>query len=89
MKEVWVLVERMLDYNITYDDILCGFENSLFANYVLNITAFAIYKDWLLYSLKNEKRSKKISTLYFEHELNLRLEIYKKAGLVYQNNSIA
>ena len=36
VKEVWVLVERMLDCKITYDDILCGFENNLIANYVSN-----------------------------------------------------
>ena len=84
VKEVWVLVERMLDCKITYDDILCGFENNLIANYVSNIAAFTIYKDWLLYSLKGEKRSNRVSKLFFEHEPNLRLKIYEQAGLVYQ-----
>ena len=49
VKEVWVLVERMLDCKITYDDILCGFENN--QKYVSAIAAFAIYKDWLLTSI--------------------------------------
>ena len=31
-----------------------------------------------------EKSRFRISTLYFEHELNLRLKIYEQAGLVYQ-----
>ena len=56
VKEVQVLVERMLDCKIPYDDILCGFENNLIANYVSNIVAFTIYKNWLLYSLKSEKK---------------------------------
>ena len=43
VKEVWELVERMLDCKVTYDDILCVFENNLFANNVSNIAAFVIY----------------------------------------------
>ena len=66
-----------------------GFQNNIFANYVPRIAALAMYNDWQLHLLKSEERRNKISRLYFEHELNFRLEIYEKAGLVYQDNSIA
>ena len=51
VKKIWKLVEKMLDCKIANEDILCGFENNLFANYISNISAFVIYKYWLLYCI--------------------------------------
>ena len=82
VKKIWELVENMQDCKIAYEDI-GGFENNQLANYVSNISAFVTYKDWLLHSLRSEKRKNKISRLYFEYHLNPRLEIYEKAGLTY------
>ena len=84
IKRLWELVEEIINCKITYYEVICGFDKNLFANYITNITAFVIYKDWLLHSLQNEKRNPQINLAYFEHEISLRLEIYDKAKLRYQ-----
>ena len=88
VKQLWQKVEGMTQCNITYHEVICGFGENLFANYVTNITAYIVYKDWLIHSLENKKRIPQINLTYFEHELCLRLDIYDKAKLRYQNRSI-
>ena len=47
---------------------------------ITTIMSFFIYKEWLLLSLKDKKRSPVIALSYFKNELNLRIQIYEKCG---------
>ena len=40
---LWELVEGMIQCKITYNEVICGFDENLFANYITNITAFIVY----------------------------------------------
>ena len=77
-------MEGIIDCKITYNEVICGFDENVVANYFIGITTFVIFKDWLLHSLQNEKRNPQINLTYFEHEISLRLESYDKAKLRYQ-----
>ena len=66
VKQLWQKVEGMTQCNITYHEVICGFGENLFANYVANITAYIVYKDWLIHSLENKKRIPQINLTYLK-----------------------
>ena len=85
VKPLWKIIESILHCNITYSNILCGFNNnnSQFCNYLSSISAFVIYKEWLLLSLVGKGRQPVCNIALFEQEISFRLDIYDKARLKY------
>ena len=85
VKTLWETIEEILNCDITYQDVFCGFHegNTLFANYLCSICSFIIYKEWLICSLKQQSRKAVCNLSYFKNELCFRLEIYSKAGIRY------
>ena len=82
VKPLWKVIESVLDRNITFSHILCGFK-CLYSNYLSSVCAFTIYKEWLLHSLENKNRPNTCNLDFFLNEISFRFEIYKKANLKY------
>ena len=81
-KPVWGVIESIIEKDITYMDVLCGLcgvGNGL-KNYI-NLCAFIIFKEWLIFSLKNQQRPNICNLSYFENEICFRFELYHKANL--------
>ena len=55
VKPLWVIVEKMCDFEITFDIIL-GIEECYSQDRILTLISFLIYKEWLLLSLVIKKR---------------------------------
>ena len=49
---------------------------------------FFIYKDWLVCSLDNKKRSVDCNLELFKCELKLRMDIYEKCNMIVHVNQI-
>lgn len=80
---IWNKVNIALGWTVEQYNIICGStsENYKLDNIVITAISFFIYKEWLISSLENRKRSALLSTAYLKHELNLRIEIYKKCNM--------
>ena len=76
VKPLWEIVEKMCDFEITFDKIL-GIEECYSQNRILTLISFLIYKEWLLLSLDNKKRHGNIKFDIYKNELELRLKIYE------------
>ena len=76
--------------NITQDSIMCGCMdgNCYGNNIVITLVCFFIYKDWLVRSLDNKKRSVDFNLELFKCELKLRMDIYKKCNMIVHVNQI-
>ena len=85
VKPLWEVMESILGVTIEYSDIICGFhqDKCIFANYLSNICAYTIYKDYLIHSFDKERRPVQCNLHYFENEIIFRLDIYSKIGLKY------
>ena len=76
VKPLWEIVEKMCDFEITFDKIL-GIEECYSQDRILTLISFLIYKEWLLLSLDNKKRHGNIKFDIYKNELELRLKIYE------------
>ena len=77
VKPLWHIVNVVYGTNVNFKQIL-GLDEMFDHNAVTTIICFVIYKEWLLLSLDNKKRSPVIALAYFKNELNIRIEIYER-----------
>jgi hypothetical protein len=77
----WNLVNTVFNIQITYEQIL-GLDRLFVKNEITTLVSFLIYKEWLLMSLENKKRSLPFCTHNFKYELKLRFDIYKQCNTI-------
>ena len=77
VKPLWNLLENVYNVKISFKSIL-GIDKPFEYNSLVTIIAFLIYKEWLILSLENKKRSNDIMFAFFKEELSIRLRIYEK-----------
>ena len=90
VERLWRSVGEALGMNITQDSIICGCMDGNFYsnNTVITLICFLIYKDWLIRSLDNKKRSVDFNRELFKCELKLRMAIYEKCNMILHVNQI-
>ena len=64
LKKLWDLVEEIINCKISYNEVVGGFKDNLFANYMTNMASFIVYKDWLQHSLPQKKISTNQPSLF-------------------------
>lgn len=75
--------------NITFGNIVYGFrKNDNQMNVIVTLLGFLLYKDWLIHSIENKKRSLIFPEYFFIHELQLREKIYNVHGLLININPL-
>ena len=59
VKPLWSIIETKLGRDISYVDIICGIHENekSFLNHLITLVSYLIYKEWMLASLKNNKRN--------------------------------
>ena len=77
---LWKCVSEALEMDIVKDNIICGCFDGDFRsnNIIITIICFLIYKDWLLNSIENRKRTTVFNMELLKSELQLRMKIYEK-----------
>ena len=56
VKPLWEVVEKICDFEITFDEILRTEECHSWDR-ILTLTSFLAYNEWLLFSLADKKRN--------------------------------
>ena len=87
VKPLWNMIERVCDFHISFNKIL-GIDECNKQDRVLTLISFLIYKEWLLLSLENKKRSNSINFAFYREELMLRYKIYERCT-IYDPTDIA
>jgi hypothetical protein len=77
VQPLWNKLNEMYTINITFP-VLLGCDRFFQFHSLCSLIAFIIYKEWLLLSLQNKRRSFPLSLDYFKSELQLRATIYRK-----------
>ena len=69
---------------------MCGCTDGNFYgnNIVIALVCFCMYKDWLVCSLDNKKRSVDFNLELFKCELKLRTDIFEKCNMIVHVNQI-
>ena len=90
VERLWTSVGEALGMNITQDSVMCGcMVGNLYGNtIVITLICLLIYKDWLVRSLDNKKRSVDFSLEFFKCELKLRMDTYEKCNMILHVNQI-
>ena len=73
-RPLWHIINSLFNINISFKQIL-GLDKSFRYNNLTSIVSFLIYKEWLVLSLKNEKRQNRLCIDFFKNELLLRNNI--------------
>ena len=68
VKPLWSIVEKVCDFEITYGKIL-EIEDWCKQDWVLTLMSFLVYKEWLLLSLEDKKRSNNTMLQFNKREL--------------------
>ena len=79
VKPLWQVVNTVYGISVNFKQIL-RLDEMFSLTAITTIISFFVYKEWLLLSLKDKKRSPVIALSYFKNELNLRIQIYEKCG---------
>ena len=79
VKPLWEVVEKICDFEITFDKIL-GIEECHSQDRILTLVSFLVYKEWLLFSLADKRRNSNIRLDVYKNELALRLKIYEASS---------
>jgi hypothetical protein len=87
IQPLWNFINSIFDLNIGYKQIL-GLDKQFNFDFVTTIVSFVIYKQWLLLSLENKKRCRKMLFPFFRTEILLRLEIYRLCKCVDTRNIV-
>ena len=87
VKPLWKVVEKICDFEITFDKIL-GTEECHSQDRILTLISFLIYEEWLLFSLAGKRRNSKIMLDVYKNELALRLKIYEASCYVVLNSAL-
>ena len=90
VERLWTSVGEALGMNNTQDSIMCGCMDGNFYgnNIIITLVCFLIYKDWLVRSLDNKKRSVDFNLELLKCELKLRMDIYEKCNMIVHVNQI-
>ena len=79
VKPLWEVVEKICDFEITFDKIL-KIEECHSQDRILTLVSFPVYKEWLLFSLADKKRNSRIMLEVYKNELALRLKFYEASS---------
>ena len=79
VKPLWQVVNTVYGISVNFKQIL-GLDYMFNLTAIITIISFFIYKEWLLISLKDKKRSRVYALRYFKNELNRRIQKYERCG---------
>ena len=77
-KDIWNDLSRILDISIELQDIVLNVRYGREVRFIVSLTAYLIYKQWLLQSIEDIPRPRKGSLKLLKRDLAYRHSIYKQ-----------
>ena len=74
---VWNLFTMQTGYVVSLDDIILGVDNHDALTFAISLTAYLIYKDWLIHSLEGTDRPQQYDLRSIEIGIANRCAVYK------------
>ncbi len=77
---IWEILDTFFNTRLTVKDIIIGRQSVMFDS-IISLVSFILYKEWIICSNEDVRRTGKDVRYFMKHELNFRKDVYRKLGM--------